>query len=100
MYTHTCVLYLLLAPDLVADKWGQHPWGRCKSKNILTGWGKRYTLALLWEDTSRLMGLPQNPSVEKHEVCSDPIINADPVCPFLNPAPLAIRGYVYTYIYI
>ena len=43
----------------------------------------------------RSTGVPKNPSVKKHEICSGPI-SADPICPFPNTPTLAsartVRG--------
>ena len=38
-----------------------------------------------WEDKSRLPGVPQKVTVEKHEICVD-LISADPICPFPSAA--------------
>ena len=69
--------------SLVADKWGQHEWGRCKSsefRQIV----KKGTPWHFWEDKSRLTEVPQKvPLSTKTKICSDPI-SADPIRPFPN----------------
>ena len=72
--------------SLVADRWGQHSWGRCKSKYF---WqiGEKDTPWHFGQDKSRLTRIPKRSLCQKHEICSDPI-SAHPNCPFpMSPVP-------------
>ena len=74
------------AGELVADKWGQHEWGRCKSNSwISTDWGKRYALVPLGNIKGGQREDPKSPPVENRKICSDPT-SAEPICPFPKDA--------------
>ena len=62
---------------LIGDKSGQYKWGCRKVMNFVR-WGENIRF---WESNYKLTGDPTNPSVKKHETCSDPI-SADPFAPF------------------
>ena len=113
--------------DLVADKWGQHKWGHCKSNGF---WqiGEKGTPWHFWGDESRLMGVTERSLSTKIWNVQWPPISADPICPFpidacckqligpatLTTAPFPVRlvdtlpyqpdryhnMYIYIYIYI
>ena len=98
---------------MVADKWGQHSWGRWKS-NELRRIGEKGTPWHFWEDKSRQTGVPQkSSSVEKQvmESAATPLA-LTPFAPFRRlAAPRQGVGavqddctyiyiYIYTYIHI
>ena len=65
----------------VADKWGQHEWGRCKS-NEFCQIGEKVTPWHFWEDNSSLTGVPnKNPLSTNIQFAVTPI-SADPIRPF------------------
>ena len=74
-----CIMYHIANRKrvLVADKWCQHKWGRCKSKGA--PW-------YFWENKSRLTGVPKKFLCQKNTNFAVTPISADPIRPFPIPS--------------
>ena len=68
--------------SLVADKWGQHQWGRCESNKFWQIGEKGTPWHYFWEDKSRLTGVPKNSLCQKQLTFAVTSLVLTPCVPF------------------